>query len=115
MCSKPSVMAGKPTSINDLPDEILLEVLSYVGPEDVYLNIAKVCKKWNVLAKDVILWKTLSYHCDRSSDMSRIAEVRCTTLLGFITNYLTNFAPSGVLKVQNLKEHFRSFTFSILS
>ena len=86
MCSEPSVMAGKPMSINDLPDEILLKILSYVGPEDVYFNIAKVCKKWNVLAKDVILWKTLSYECDRFSDINHIAEVRCTALLGFRTN-----------------------------
>jgi len=75
VCSKPFIMAGKPTSINDLPDEILLKILSYVGPEDVYLNIAKVCEWWNVLAKDVVLWKTLSYECDHSSDISRIAEV----------------------------------------
>ena len=86
MCSEPSIMAGKPMSINDLPDEILLEVLSYVGPEDVYLNIAKVCGKWNVLAKDLVLWKTLSYYCDICSDFSRIAKVRYTILLGFRTN-----------------------------
>ena len=44
------------------------------------LNIAKVCKHWNVLAKDVVLWKKVSYTCDCSSDISRIKEVRCTTL-----------------------------------
>jgi len=86
VCSETPIMASKPTSIDDLPDEILLKVLSYVGPEDLCLNFAKVCKKWNVLAKDVMLWKTLSYDCDGSFDISRIAEVRCTTLLGFRTN-----------------------------
>ena len=85
MCSKPLIMAGKPTSINYLPDEIL-KILSYVRPEDVYFNIAKVCKKWNILAKDVILWKTLSYNCDGSSDICRIAEVRYNAWLGFRTN-----------------------------
>jgi hypothetical protein len=112
VCSETSVMASKPTSVSDLPDEVLMKILSYVGPEDLCLNIAKVCEKWNVLAKDVVLWKTLSYKCDRSSDISRIAEVRCTTLLVFSTNYLTNFAPSSVLKVQNLKEHFINWTSS---
>jgi hypothetical protein len=33
--------------------------------------------------KDVVLWKTPSYTCDRSSDISDIEEVRCTALLGF--------------------------------
>jgi len=50
--SEPSIMASKLTSLNDLPDEILLKVLSHFGPQDLCLNIAKVCEKWNVLAQD---------------------------------------------------------------
>jgi hypothetical protein len=79
-------MASEPMLLNDLPDEILLEILSHFGLEDLCLIIAKVCEKWNVVAKDIILWKKLSYSCDHSSDISRIAKVRCTTLLGFRTN-----------------------------
>jgi hypothetical protein len=86
LCSEPSIMASEPMSLNDFPEEILLNILSHFGPEELCLIIAKVCKRWNVLAKDVLLWKTLSYSCDDSSDISRIAEVRCTTLLGFRTN-----------------------------
>jgi hypothetical protein len=79
-------MASEPMSLNDLPVEIQLKILSHFGPEDLCLNIAKVCEKWNVLAKDMVLWKTLSYTCDSSTRISRIAEVRCTALLGFRTN-----------------------------
>jgi hypothetical protein len=86
VCSETSVMASQPMSLNDLPNEILLKILSRFGPEDLCLIIAKVCERWKVLAKDVVLWKTLSCSCDRSSDISRIAEVRCTKLLGFRTN-----------------------------
>jgi hypothetical protein len=109
-CSETSVMTSKPTSINDLPDEILLEIMSYLCPEDLCFSIAEVCKNWSILVKDRTLWKTLSYRCDDFSDISQIAQVRCTTLLGFRTNWLTNFPPSSVLKVQNLKEHFRNWT-----
>jgi hypothetical protein len=105
-------MAGKPTTVNDLPEEIVLEILSYVGPEDLCLSVSKVCEKWNVLAKHIVLWKTLSYNCDHSSDISRIAEVRYIKLLVLSTNYLTNCAPSGVSKVQNFKEHFINWTSS---
>jgi len=84
--SEPSVITSELRSLNDLPDEILLKILSHFGPEDLCLIIAKVCERWNALAKDVLLWKTLSYKCDRSSDINRVAEVRCTTLLGFRTN-----------------------------
>jgi hypothetical protein len=45
MYSEPSVMDSTPTSINDLPEEIILKILSYVGPEDIYLNVAKVSEK----------------------------------------------------------------------
>jgi len=79
-------MASKPMSLNDLPVEIQLKILSYFGPEDLCLNMAKVCEKWNILANDMVLWKTLSYTCDSSSDINRIAEVSCTALLGFRTN-----------------------------
>jgi hypothetical protein len=67
VCSEPSVIASEPRSLNDLPDEILLNILSHFGPQDLCLNIAKVYKKWNVLAKDMVLWKTLSYTCDSST------------------------------------------------
>jgi len=108
VCSEPSVIASQLRSINDLPDEIILKIFSYFEPEDLCLNTAKVCKRWNVLAKDVVLWKRLSYCCDESYSYSEMKEVRCTTVLGFRTNYLTNFAPTTVLNVQNLKEHFRN-------
>ena len=110
MCSETSVMASEPKSLDELPDEILLKILSYFDPEGLCFKIAKVCERWNVLTKDVILWKTLSYSCDDSSDITHIAQVRCTVLLRFSTNCLMNFAPSGVLKVQNVKEHFRNWS-----
>ena len=79
-------MASEPTSLNDLPEEILLKILSHFGPEDLCLIIAKVCERWNVLAKDKVLCKKLSYSCDRSYHISHIKKVRCPTLLGFRTN-----------------------------
>jgi hypothetical protein len=110
LLSRQSVMACEPRTLNDLPDEILLKILSHLGPEDLSFNVTRVCKRWNRLAKDKILWKKHSYICYHSSDISRIAQVRCTALLGFRTNYLMNFAPSGILKVLNLKEHFVNWT-----
>jgi len=86
MFSEPTVIANELRSLNDFPDEILLKILSHFGPEELCLIIAKVCERWNALAKDMLLWKTLSYNCGRSSDIRRIAEVRCATLLGFMTN-----------------------------
>jgi hypothetical protein len=86
VCPETYVITSEPMSLNDLPDEILLHILSYFGPEDLCL-IAKVSERLNVLAK-CVLWKTHSYRCDDSSDISRIKDVRCTALLGFRSNYL---------------------------
>ena len=110
VCFKPIFMASETVSLNDLPDEILLKILSYFGAEELSIIIPKVCKWWNILATDVSLWKTVLYKSDRSSDISHIAEVRCTTMLDFRTNNLKNFAPSSILKVKNLKKHFRNLT-----
>jgi hypothetical protein len=102
-------MASEIMLLNDLPDELLLKIFSHFGAEELSLVIARVCKGWNILANDVALWKTVWYKCDDYSDISHFKEVRCTTLLEFSTNILTNVGPSSVLKVQNLKEHFRNW------
>jgi len=110
MCSEPSAMASKPTSINDLPDEMLLNILSYFVPQELCLTIAKVCRRWNALANDVVLWKTLSCNWGLSSNISHIKEVRCTILLRCRTNSLMNFTPSSDLNAPNLKENFRNLS-----
>ena len=84
--SETSIIASQPTSLNDLPEEILLKILSHIGPEDLCLIIAKVCERWNILAKDVVLWKKISYDCDYSSDIKRIKKVRCIEFVAFRTN-----------------------------
>jgi hypothetical protein len=78
------VITSEPMSLNDLPDEILLHILSYFGTEELCL-IEKVSERLNVLAKDA-LRKTLSYTCDRSSDISHIKKVRHIALLEFRAN-----------------------------
>jgi hypothetical protein len=75
LSSEPSVIARKMRSIDEFPDEIMLKIFSYVGPEDLCLIIAKACERWKALAKDVVLWKTLSYHCGRTSDISRVDQM----------------------------------------
>jgi len=62
-------------SLNDLPNEILLHILSYFGLEDLCL-IANVCEMWKDLAKNMILWRKFPYICNRSSDISHIRKVR---------------------------------------
>jgi hypothetical protein len=73
-------------SINEFPDEVLLEILSYLGPEVLGLIIPEVCKRWSALARDVTLWKKLSYSCGGTDHFSRVEQVRCAALLGLRAN-----------------------------
>ena len=69
-------MASKATSLNDLPNEILEEIYSHFGLEDLFI-IAKVCEKWKNLVIDMILRKKLSYRCSCLTDIAHIKKVRC--------------------------------------
>jgi hypothetical protein len=79
-CSKTSLITIKPISLNQLPDEIIEQILSNLGPDELYFTIAHVSERLNILAKDV-LRKTNSYTLDSSSDISAFKEVRSTRLL----------------------------------
>lgn len=47
-------------SILDLPEEIILYIFSYLDNEFLLQKIALVCKTWSRLAKDPMLWISLS-------------------------------------------------------
>jgi hypothetical protein len=79
-------MSSDKGSLNDFPVEIILEILSYLGPEDLIFNVPTLGDHWGALAKNETIWKKLTYKCDRSSDLDRVYEVRCTTFIGFRTN-----------------------------
>ena len=84
--SETNVMAGEPRSINDIPNEIMLKILSHFGPEELCFTTSRVSKRWNKLSKDKQPWERLSYRCDDTSDIDRVVQVRCATVLGFRTN-----------------------------
>ena len=50
-----SLLVRQETKIMDLPDEILLEIMSYLTTNDVVENVAKVSTKFQRLSEDEIL------------------------------------------------------------
>lgn len=46
-------------TINDLPNEILLKILAYIPQSELYYNVKKVCRRWNNIAIDPALWKSI--------------------------------------------------------
>ena len=44
--------------LEDLPDEVLVRVLSFLGGRDV-LNASLVCRKWKTFTSEASLWRRL--------------------------------------------------------
>jgi hypothetical protein len=49
-------------TIDNFPDEILLEIFSYCRVEDLVLSIQHVNKRWKEVSQDPKLWKDLVFH-----------------------------------------------------
>ncbi|CAH1404870.1 unnamed protein product [Nezara viridula] len=47
------------TTIEKLPDKVLLHIFSYLSHREI-CRMARVCKKWRVIAYDTRLWKAVS-------------------------------------------------------
>ncbi|XP_054270787.1 F-box/LRR-repeat protein fbxl-1-like isoform X2 [Macrosteles quadrilineatus] len=53
-------------SVNSLPNEILLEVFSHLDIYDITFSVMFVCKRWNIVARDSMLWNNLVFKVDRT-------------------------------------------------
>lgn len=46
-------------TVFSLPNELVLKVFSYLDVADISLSVSRVCKLWNILSYDTLLWKNL--------------------------------------------------------
>ena len=107
VCPKANVTACETVSLNFFPDELILEIMSHFEAEELSLTLAQVCKRWNNLARNVTLWKTLHYEFSLYPDICRVKEVRYTALLGLRLISL-RILPTQFFIIHNLKEYFRN-------
>ena len=53
------------TELNDLPDEMLSNILLYLPVKDLSISIPLTCKRLKYITKDELLWKLIcKYDCD---------------------------------------------------
>lgn len=45
-----------------LPQELWLNIFSYLPQAEIYFNTCKVCKRWNNLCRDTTLWRNVNFH-----------------------------------------------------
>ncbi|XP_022916129.1 F-box/LRR-repeat protein 2 isoform X2 [Onthophagus taurus] len=54
-----SFRKNKKTTIEKMPDKVLLEIFSYLSHREI-CKMARVCKKWRLIAYNTKLWKNVS-------------------------------------------------------
>ncbi|KAF2367798.1 F-box domain [Trinorchestia longiramus] len=47
-------------NILDLPDEVMVEIFSYITPQELHKSMAAVCRRWEQVAYEPSLWRNLS-------------------------------------------------------
>ncbi|VEN33851.1 unnamed protein product [Callosobruchus maculatus] len=54
-----SFRRSKKLTIEKLPDKVLLHIFSYLSHKEI-CRMARVCKRWRLVAYDTRLWKNVS-------------------------------------------------------
>ena len=85
---------------DDLSNEIMLLIFSFISEKDVCLNCSLVCQRWNILSADNSLIKARS-RIQNGDDLTSIFEDICYSSdylsFDYITNYVSkNYHESGV-------------------
>ncbi|XP_049842555.1 F-box/LRR-repeat protein 7-like isoform X2 [Schistocerca gregaria] len=63
VCHAPGVDAAvRHTSIDHLPDEILINIFSHLSFSELLDVVRKVCRRWRKLSRDSKLWADKEYH-----------------------------------------------------
>lgn len=71
-------------AIQDLPDELLQQILVHVPPQDTLANIQLVSKRFQRLSSEPLIWR---YHCVneyRYWDDRHLFKEKCAGLIGEI-------------------------------
>lgn len=79
--------------ISLLPEELALQVLSYLAPKDL-LRAAQTCKSWRALCDDNLLWKEkckqLNISIESSTNRPKRAHGKCIHhSVFFLINFLS--------------------------
>uniref|UniRef100_A0A915I7T9 F-box domain-containing protein n=1 Tax=Romanomermis culicivorax TaxID=13658 RepID=A0A915I7T9_ROMCU len=101
--------------MNDLPDEILIKILTYLDPDDWYHSLHLVCQKWRELTVLLIKkFNTISYDGSTSDLIFSTGSInrKCTF---HIENWIVDQKPS-MLKwlIKYCADHVKNVAFEIL-
>lgn len=70
-CTDPATAHG----INNLPNELMLHVFSWLPIEDLSLNVPHVCARWRKLSNEQFLWRHSKLICNKAMSLDIISQV----------------------------------------
>ncbi|XP_047004012.1 dynein regulatory complex subunit 6-like isoform X2 [Schistocerca americana] len=70
-----NLMDDPPLSINDLPNEILLQIFFYLSVEDIALNVQFVCSRWSEVCSNDVLWKNSCLSVEGSASIQYVVSL----------------------------------------
>ncbi|PNF20286.1 hypothetical protein B7P43_G14390 [Cryptotermes secundus] len=83
-------------TIDNFPDEILLEIFSNCSVQDLVLSVQHVNKRWKAVSQDPKLWKDLVFRPAKGTNDELIRRVvEQAPLLRYLVLSLANVAPTG--------------------
>lgn len=88
----------------DIPDSLLLHILSFLAPKDV-LTASRVCTKWYRTATDEMLWKELftSYFAASSSPQKCFKLASCSS--SWLQEFQRLYSETPLIETQILESH----------
>ncbi|KAJ8890532.1 hypothetical protein PR048_010041 [Dryococelus australis] len=78
------------SSIMTLPPEVLMEIFSYLPPQELLDNIQQVCCAWRKLVRHLSLWEHFVYFADSDTKVEEVVGFieKCPMLKHIDTCYL---------------------------
>lgn len=67
--------SGSQHTIQDLPEELIIYIFSFLCPSDLCISAAKVCTSWTDLAYSPSLWRSKDYKCQGDQKIEERDEI----------------------------------------
>uniref|UniRef100_A0A1B6CBR3 F-box domain-containing protein n=1 Tax=Clastoptera arizonana TaxID=38151 RepID=A0A1B6CBR3_9HEMI len=62
-------------NVFSLPNELVLKIFSYLDVADISLSVSRVCKLWNILSFDKLLWKSLRLTVHKGMELDYVLSL----------------------------------------
>ncbi|XP_031562129.1 F-box/LRR-repeat protein 2-like isoform X1 [Actinia tenebrosa] len=91
-----------PNLFDDLPEELIMEIFSFISLKELCLTIPLVCKKWKDFAASPLLWQHLDFNeikCLTTKALYNIICMKCPLLKRLSLKYRSELSAYEMLNI----------------